>query len=116
MELFFPRRRKNVIEPRFLGELKKLGITHDPSVPYTVAQNGHAGKLFFCYKIKALRIEADLPGYLWNQAIQTAGTLQTELQCGNRDGRLLTSTSTTLFKYFFTSTSVLRCLRSILGI
>ena len=58
----------------FLDELKELGITHEATAPYTPAQNGHAERQggVLAMKARALRIEAQLPAYLWNEAIRTA--------------------------------------------
>ena len=59
----------------FLDDLKEVGITYEASAPYTPAQNGHAERMggVLAMKARALRIEASLPGYLWNEAIRTAG-------------------------------------------
>ena len=58
----------------FRDEIKGLGITLEPSSPDTPEQNGHAerkGKML-AIKARALRIEAELPHYLWVEAIHTA--------------------------------------------
>ena len=58
----------------FREEIKGLGITLEPSSPDTPEQNGHAerkGKML-AIKARALRIEAELPHYLWVKAIHTA--------------------------------------------
>ena len=58
----------------FKNELQRRGITLESSAPETPAQNGHAerkGKMLVI-KARALRLEADLPHYLWPEAIHTA--------------------------------------------
>lgn len=52
-----------------------VGITYEPSAPDTPAQNGHAERKggVLDMKAQALRIEADIPGHLRNEAIRTAG-------------------------------------------
>ena len=58
----------------FRDEFKSLGITFEESAPDTLGQNGHAerkGKML-TIKARALRIEVELPHYLWVEAIHTA--------------------------------------------
>lgn len=63
------------LDSEFLEEVQAMGITYEPSAPYTPAQNGHSERIggILAMKARALRIEANLPGSLWNEAIRTAG-------------------------------------------
>lgn len=51
------------------------GITFEPSAPDTPAQNGHSERLgnILLIKSRAMRIEANLPTYLWPWISHTAG-------------------------------------------
>ena len=57
--------------------MDELGITLEPSAPQTAAQNGHSERKggLLAMKARALRLQANLPQFLWPWIIQTAGFL-----------------------------------------
>jgi Reverse transcriptase (RNA-dependent DNA polymerase)/GAG-pre-integrase domain len=63
------------------GEVKSMlqnrGITLEPSVPYTPAQNGHAERTgrTLLTKARALRLHSRLPHDLWPELVRTAAYL-----------------------------------------
>ena len=84
----------NIIETRYNGKVvffrsdgeKSLGndfheyiaqksITYESSAPDTPAQNGHSERKrdILAMKARAIRIDAGLPVYLWNELVKTAG-------------------------------------------
>ena len=73
--VFFRSDGEKALGIQFDNLLAENGITQEPSAPDTPAQNGHSERKgrMLATKARALRIEAGLPTYLWNELMKTAG-------------------------------------------
>jgi hypothetical protein len=71
----------------FLGELavelRKTGVVHQVTTPYTPQQNGRAERVnrTLADKIRALLLDSGLPEEFWGEAIQTANKLRNMAHC-----------------------------------
>lgn len=73
--VFFRSDGEKALGNEFDQYIAQKGITYEPSAPDTPAQNGHSERKggVLAMKARAMRIEAGLPLYLWNEIIRTAG-------------------------------------------
>lgn len=73
--VFFRSDGERALGKDFDDFIAEKGITYESSAPDTPAQNGHSERkgAVLSMKARAMRIEADLPTYLWNELMRTAG-------------------------------------------
>ena len=73
--VFFRSDGERALGKEFDDMISELGITYEPSAPYTPEQNGHSERKggLLAMKARAMRIEAKLPMYLWPWIIRAAG-------------------------------------------
>ena len=65
--VFFRTDGEKSLRKEFDDMISELGITYEPSAPYTPEQNEHSERKdgLIAMKARALRIHANLPSYLW---------------------------------------------------
>lgn len=75
--VFFRSDGEKALGIEFLRILAEKGITWEPSASESPEQNGHSERKggILAMKARALRIDAGLPIFLWNEVITTAGYL-----------------------------------------
>ncbi len=75
--IFFRSDGEQSLGNEFAEFMREKGITYESSSPDTPAQNGHSERKgsVLATKARAMRIDAGLPTYLWNEILRTAGCI-----------------------------------------